>query len=212
MCGIWKVETAIEVDAGVTFALLNHEDGTNNISILVSIILHCTLLRHTLQLFAVKPCLITVEDRTVCPRLRLHCQASDKTVANHNLARRMIRAVMERLRFVCNTEHRKVLVSIDRLDLCKVGVIVWQNTHGSITHAVPMLSRSPCLCHNVSCLFPPPQPCACLVALVHRWCIFLPLVPPCRCVVVLIKNRGSLSSYLLLRASWRSILIFGERL
>lgn len=31
------------------------------------------------------------------------------------------RAVMERLRHVCHTEDRKVLVSIDRLDLCKVG-------------------------------------------------------------------------------------------
>ena len=28
---------------------------------------------------------------------------------------------MERLRYVCHTEDRKVLVSIDRLDLCKVG-------------------------------------------------------------------------------------------
>lgn len=27
---------------------------------------------------------------------------------------------MERLRHVCHTEDRKVLVSIDRLDLCKV--------------------------------------------------------------------------------------------
>lgn len=27
---------------------------------------------------------------------------------------------MERLRQVCHTEDRKVLVSIDRLDLCKV--------------------------------------------------------------------------------------------
>lgn len=34
--------------------------------------------------------------------------------------RNLTRDVMERLRHVCHTEDRKVLVSIDRLDLCKV--------------------------------------------------------------------------------------------
>ena len=43
-------------------------------------------------------------------------------VANHKLVCRFTpkRTIMDRLRRVCHTEDRKVLVSIDRLDLCKV--------------------------------------------------------------------------------------------
>lgn len=46
--------------------------------------------------------------------------------ADHKLVGRLPldRTVMDRLRHVCHTEDRKVLVSIDRLDLCKVGPVV----------------------------------------------------------------------------------------
>lgn len=49
VCGMWKIETAIEVDAGVTFALRNHEDDTTKIQIK-----HVAL--HTLTPYSVVVC------------------------------------------------------------------------------------------------------------------------------------------------------------
>lgn len=43
----------------------------------------------------------------------------------------LYRAFMERLRRVFHTDDRKVLVSIDRLDLCKVGLGLDSKQHGS---------------------------------------------------------------------------------
>lgn len=106
-------------------------------------------------------------------------------VPNHDLARRIIRAVMERLRFVCNTEHRKVLVSIDRLDLCKVGIIVWPSTYGSTTFAVLMHTVATSVCATVLAA---PLLLRNLALVLWRRCILPPIVPPCRCVVALIST------------------------